>query len=369
MWLLPSSRCSPGSVGSTSELKSPSPDQEWWVMLKETPTLCPPSWRGWKNRPWIRHLFGAVTSETWARAISHLGGKYRWSPEDSHVKTSRLLGHKPGSGLVRGQVCGQRCSESPTSSPPNGCSLKTSVPFARLKGSTWRTGQMTLFGNEHSEQYSEIWPRQGGMRSGCVYERETLARSLTKEIDGSVWPTAAASDYKGSVEVGQRRGQLDEAAEHWPTPTVGDGKSSGWGKTSDRVNRTRHIGTTLNDAIRAWDVPTIGPWRENQYPTPSGTIYGSSQNEGKVEHKRPSKGTPSLISWAHSHPDRQTMSSGSKSSPTDRGSRRRLNPAFVSWLMGFTWWWTRAEPINSGARAMDVYLSRQRLLLRSFFGG
>jgi hypothetical protein len=29
-------------------------------------------------------------------------------------------------------------------------------------------------------------------------------------------------------------------------------------------------------------------------PTPTATRYGSSQNEGKVEHKRPSKGTPSL---------------------------------------------------------------------------
>jgi hypothetical protein len=35
------------------------------------------------------------------------------------------------------------------------------------------------------------------------------------------------------------------------------------------------------------------------YPTPSATPYGSSQNEGKVEHK-PSNGTPSLASWASS---------------------------------------------------------------------
>ena len=35
-----------------------------------------------------------------------------------------------------------------------------------------------------------------------------------------------------------------------------------------------------------------------EYPTPSATPYGSSQNEGKVAHKRPTNGTPSLETWA-----------------------------------------------------------------------
>lgn len=35
-----------------------------------------------------------------------------------------------------------------------------------------------------------------------------------------------------------------------------------------------------------------------EYPTPAGTPYGSSQNEGQVPHKRPTNGTPSLETWA-----------------------------------------------------------------------
>jgi hypothetical protein len=47
-------------------------------------------------------------------------------------------------------------------------------------------------------------------------------------------------------------------------------------------------------------------------------------------------------------------------------SGRRLNPAFVSWLMGAPWWWTKAEPISFGAREMRSYrfalLSRLSIL-------
>jgi hypothetical protein len=39
-------------------------------------------------------------------------------------------------------------------------------------------------------------------------------------------------------------------------------------------------------------------WERGEYPTPSATRYGSSQNEGEVPHDRPSRGTPSLDSWA-----------------------------------------------------------------------
>lgn len=39
-------------------------------------------------------------------------------------------------------------------------------------------------------------------------------------------------------------------------------------------------------------------WDRGEYPTPSATRYGSSQNEGEVPHDRPSRGTPSLDTWA-----------------------------------------------------------------------
>lgn len=40
------------------------------------------------------------------------------------------------------------------------------------------------------------------------------------------------------------------------------------------------------------------------------------------------------------HPDPTTAPDGPPSSPAGPGSRRRLNPVFVEWLMGFPFRWT-----------------------------
>ena len=60
------------------------------------------------------------------------------------------------------------------------------------------------------------------------------------------------------------------------------------------------------------------------YPTPSATPYGSSQNEGKVPHDRPSRGTPSLETWAKTWPTPRACS-GKRSSG---GNRHQLTRAW-----------------------------------------
>jgi hypothetical protein len=134
------------------------------------------------------------------------------------------------------------------------------------------------------------------------------------------WQTPGANDWKGACQEGQRQRQLDEQVE-------------------------------------------VGSWAKGLYPTPSATPYGSAQNEGRVEHKRPSKGTPSLSTWASSLPAPEATGGRSRSS-----LRRRLNPAFVCWLMGFPWWWTQAEPISFGAQGTQSFLSRLRLLYGIYSG-
>jgi hypothetical protein len=63
-----------------------------------------------------------------------------------------------------------------------------------------------------------------------------------------------------------------------------------------------------------------------------------------------------------------TTTHGEPSLSSTPTSRRRLNPAFVSWLMGNLWWWTRAEPISFAAQEMESWLYRQRSLLESLCG-
>lgn len=49
-------------------------------------------------------------------------------------------------------------------------------------------------------------------------------------------------------------------------------------------------------------------------------------------------------------------------------SGRRLNPAFVCWLMGSPWWWTRAEPISFGAAETELWRCKLQSRLLSLCG-
>jgi hypothetical protein len=200
-------------------------------------------------------------------------------------------------------------------------------------------------------------------RSGSLYEHPTWAPRIAGS-GGSAWPTANAGDERaGSSNLDHReQTSLPRSAENWQTP-----KSPSGGNVSRGGHRKDE--PLLAGQAERWAVPEIGPWAEGKYPTPSGTPYGTSQNEGEVPHARPSRGTPSLETWASSHPVRVITPDGRKLSPTvlSTSERRRLNPGFVCWLMGWPWWWTRAEPISFAARGMELYLCRLRSLLWSCF--
>ena len=121
-------------------------------------------------------------------------------------------------------------------------------------------------------------------------------------------------------------------------------------------------------------------YSRNEYPTPSATPYGTSQNEGKVAHKRPTAGTPSLDTWAKNWATPtagDAKQSGSRNAPgskahsgaslTDQirtggsGGRqgrmtpqdgsdtsqpavhRQLSPQFVEALMGLPLGWSSAQ--------------------------
>jgi DNA (cytosine-5)-methyltransferase 1 len=62
-----------------------------------------------------------------------------------------------------------------------------------------------------------------------------------------------------------------------------------------------------------------------EYPTPAATRYGSSQNEGKVPHKRPTEGTESLDTWARKAWPTATAGdaeqSGSRNSPGSKAKQ------------------------------------------------
>lgn len=50
-------------------------------------------------------------------------------------------------------------------------------------------------------------------------------------------------------------------------------------------------------------------------------------------------------------------------------SKRKLNPAFVCWLMNWPWFWTHPAPLSFARRETASWLSKARLLCESFCGG
>jgi len=169
--------------------------------------------------------------------------------------------------------------------------------------------------------------------NGSLYERPTWG-PYTRESAGSAWPTATGHDAKGD---GYKEANLNREAKMWPTATSkGNYNKAGLSKNSGNGLATAAI----------------------LYPTPAATSYGTNQGgaAGRVGPVR-----PSLEVWARFLQDQRETGQESQTSST-----RRLNPAFVCWLMGFPWWWTRAEPISCAAAEMRSYLSRLRSLLESF---
>lgn len=105
----------------------------------------------------------------------------------------------------------------------------------------------------------------------------------------------------------------------------------------------------------------VGPWARGEYPTPTATRYGTSQNEGQVSHKRPSSGTVSLDTFARMWPT-PTASNASRGPSGDveegryqHGRRLQdvayqngvLNPQFVEWLMGLPIGMTDSGPLGT----------------------
>lgn len=89
-------------------------------------------------------------------------------------------------------------------------------------------------------------------------------------------------------------------------PTSGDGSSS-----------SRRRGMTFD---------------RNEYPTPTAHAYGTSQNEGEVPHDRPTRGTPSLETWATEQwPTPTSPGGGNSSRSADRKGELLLDRMARMW--------------------------------------
>lgn len=166
---------------------------------------------------------------------------------------------------------------------------------------------------------------------------------------------------KGTTPEGKKTVGLESQTKFWPTTTVKDAENAARHSTKTGV---MHPGTTLIDAINLWrtpDTPTPGGGprtrqasvgkghqvvlaeQASSWPTPREAEYkdcGPHGSKSQVYRLEKHYLDATSVEFHASHPDLTTSSSGAPCSPPIPISRRRLNPAFVEWLMNWPINWT-----------------------------
>lgn len=288
-------------------------------------------------------------------------------------------------------------ADSPARTYPPPAKVPGSTANARDSGAKWRASlakydpascswkipQSSLF--EDSEPSSVAWPRSGTMRNGVCWERPTLAPRTNGTASG-LWPTIRATDadrggrgdliqaIRGNPNshytlwqtpvaddaVDRKAGKWNSRGEPklsaqvmmWPTPISTDYKA-GCGKTGNRSSeKSAKAGWKLTEAVALWPTPQARdhfPPHKPEYiaakkaqghgmsnlndvvalwPTP--TVHGNYNRKGA------SQNSGDGLATAVAQSNTQT---GQPTPP------KRLNPAWVEWLMGVPHGWTDLKPL------------------------
>lgn len=246
-----------------------------------------------------------------------------------------------------------------------------------------------------------------GARDMSKIDQQAQKRAETKRTTGlpteaSYWMTPSVSNAQGN-EYTRDRGQhgqerltlAGQAAQHWPTPTAAltnDGEDpSKWMARAESLKEKgvngNGAGMPLTIAAKAWPTPNCaagansnrdargagGPNLheavEREWPTPASRDYRSPNLLSGAERGRPTAGEqlPNFVAHHFSPPVPDTLD-GPTSLQPDPSLRRRLNPIFVNWLMGWPLAWTIAVPSASSAAATASWHCALQRQLSCFFG-
>lgn len=290
-------------------------DIELFVTSSGKPTPRRVSWRGWKTRPWIGRLCGTISNpSTAARGvdswISSLAG--------THANRSAL----PGSSL------------GPMIQDTFGLTFSALCEKSALDGFSSRTLQLTL-ALDSTPCYPTFTALATALRQGSLARRKSARPTSGSGCSSSEnWPTVRsheAGDYqRDGGKAGMERDTLTGAVKNWPTPNTPNG---------GRAMRPEDIqakGATAGGKrqVMLENVAKL-------FPTPHARDADKWNNRAPGHERQ-----VQLSGFCHAfHPAPETPGPGATSS----NGRRRLNPLFVEWLMGWPLGWTDCGAVVTGS--------------------
>jgi DNA (cytosine-5)-methyltransferase 1 len=160
---------------------------------------------------------------------------------------------------------------------------------------------------------------------------------LTLGGQASQWQTPAAENFRSRGGGRKNEAGLDrQATTFWPTPNANDGRRPGADLKSTQG------GNLSRDAVQ-WPTPAARDAKGANSATHALVTGGGRKHMDQL---------PNFVEHRFSSLLAQRTCVGAKSSTNSQSSRRRLNPVFGAWLMGWPLTWTIAEPHACAASAM-----------------
>ena len=252
----------PGSEDLNSDWHSSSHQSELWLTLNGNPSLRPFSWRGWKNRPFIRLLYGMMLQPS---QVKNLEEKWISSLPDSHANHSLK----------------QDCSKEKKMIDGYGTISKKSFAQWNQNSCSWRTCQVSLTGD--LIPFSGRYPPSGSMQNGRLYERPKVD-PLTSENGYLFWD----SSPNGSKNYINQSDML-------PTPNAkvsNDGESLE--SFIERKRKTKELtgannGIPLSIAVQMLPTPDASSHKYR--------LEGDSQQSKSLMSRTGGKLNPQFVEW------------------------------------------------------------------------
>ena len=177
----------------------------------------------------------------------------------------------------------------------------------------------------------------------------------TKDSGYFGWPSASATDWKGSSQPGQRRGQLAEAVmtAPWATPTRADERRVDGGTIPTAGMQAKHAHWP---SPKAEDTESTGMHRGSPDTLTSATRFVPWPTPNTMDARggtRKADGQNQVCFAVHG-----LISNGCSAATPMGRSTGQLNPEFSRWLMGFPEAWARSDPNWRAWRNWQGFLAK-----------